>query len=81
MKKNIALQEFCRVAKISQPAEFYRLRNAFPATTVHHACHFSLSCNLLIFDFFWLHFLFLPILTLVIAFGFGFLVICKGVWL
>ena len=34
MKKNGALQEFCRVAKISQVAKFCNLRKAFPIATV-----------------------------------------------
>ena len=86
MKKNGALQEFCRVAKIPQLAEFGRLRNfkilqpvkfrilenAFPAATVHHAGHCSLSCACCFLIFFLLHFLFLPTLTLLIAFDFGF---------
>ena len=54
--------KFGRIAKFWQVAKFPS------CDTVHPAGHCSLSCDLLLFDFF----LFLPILTLVIAFDFGF---------
>ena len=49
-------------------------RNAFATATVHHHAHCSSCCPFLLFDVVpCLHFfLFLPILSFVIAFGFGF---------
>ena len=70
-KKNGALQEFCRVAK------FRILRKAFPPA---HCSSPALFMLLFIFDFFLSPFGFLPVLSLVIAFGFGFF-FCNFAWL
>ena len=84
MKKNGALQEFCRVAKISKPAEFRRLQNfasckmlfllplftCLPLFTSPVVSRFCLFVTI---------FLFLPILSLVIAIDFG--SFCIFAWL
>ena len=77
--------EFCRIAKILQLVEFlqptkFRSVAKLPiSATVHLADHYSLSCDLLLFNFFCYIFGFLPILSLVIAFDFG--SFCNFAWL
>ena len=59
-EKNGTLQEFCMVARISQPAKFRRLRNfagceiANPPATIHPLGHCSSfqHCSCCPFDFF-----------------------------
>ena len=84
MKKNGALQEFCRVAKFLQPAEFRQLRNfascemlfLLPLFILQAIVHISYCFTLLPFCYI---FLFLPILSLVIAFDFG--SFCNFAWM
>ena len=72
MKKNGALQEFCRVAKIPQPAKCFSYCHCSPA------CHCSPLLLFHAFSFL-LQFFFLPILSIVIAFDFG--SFCIFAWL